>query len=143
MGEPDLNGGGGDDLVAALNGAVGHGLGSPAIALGLKAVFSGILQERKAKALAAADGLLKEEEKALRNSHAGQEEPDMSSGISQPQISQVLAIGLFLVAGLGARSTTLEQTEQESDLFVDQFLRRDGQGDLGAQQIPALPTHAG
>lgn len=71
LGKPNLHAGGGAELVEALNQAAEHGLGTPQIALGLKAKFSGILGEKKAEALAAAKELLKEEEKVLKNAIEG------------------------------------------------------------------------
>lgn len=70
-GEPDLNGSGGAELVEALGRAAAEGLGRVEVALGLKARFAGILAERKAEAVAAAEETLKEEEKALRQAVEG------------------------------------------------------------------------
>ena len=44
VGQPDLTGEGGEELIEALNMAASAGLGSPAVALGLKSVFSLILR---------------------------------------------------------------------------------------------------
>ncbi|GAA5477669.1 hypothetical protein [Haloferula helveola] len=71
IGTPGLLEGGGRELVEALNAAASQGFGGPAIALGLKAVFSAILVERKAEAEAAGKELLKEEEKALKQAVEG------------------------------------------------------------------------
>lgn len=71
IGQPDLKGGGGEDLLAGLHQAAAHGLGRPEIALGLKALFAGILEARKAEAVAAAEEALKEEEKALKQAVEG------------------------------------------------------------------------
>jgi len=71
IGTPDLSGGGGTELVEALDRAAGGGFGRPEVALGLKALFAAILAERKASAVAAAEEALKEEEKALRHAVEG------------------------------------------------------------------------
>ncbi len=71
LGKPDLSDGGGADLVAALDTISPGGFGSPVAALGVKAVFAGILEQRKAEAVEAAEAALKEEEKALKNAVEG------------------------------------------------------------------------
>jgi DNA polymerase-3 subunit delta' len=71
LGKPDLAGGSAAPLIAALDHAARAGIGTPAVALTLKAVFSGILEERKAEAVDAAEALLKEEEKALNKGFEG------------------------------------------------------------------------
>lgn len=71
VGKPDLTGEGGEELIEALNLVATTGLGSPAVALGLKSVFSLILARQKAEAEAAAHEILKEEEKALRHAVEG------------------------------------------------------------------------
>ena len=71
VGKPDLTGQGGEELIEALDLAASTGFGSPAVALGLKSVFSLILSRRKAEAEAAAKEVLKEEEKALRQAVEG------------------------------------------------------------------------
>ncbi|MEP4076517.1 MAG: DNA polymerase III subunit delta' C-terminal domain-containing protein [Haloferula sp.] len=71
VGKPDLTGEGGAELVEALNMAASSGLGTPAVALGLKSVFSLILARQKAEAESAAQEILKEEEKALRHAVEG------------------------------------------------------------------------
>lgn len=71
LGKPDLSEGGGSVLVAALDKASRAGFGTPVAALGVKAVFAGILEARKAEAVDAAEALLKEEEKALKNAVEG------------------------------------------------------------------------
>lgn len=62
---------GGAELVEALNQAAAVGLGTPQIALGIKARFAAILAERKAEAERAGKALLKEEEKALHQAVEG------------------------------------------------------------------------
>lgn len=71
LGKPDLKGEGGEELLEALNLVASTGLGSAAVALGLKSVFSMILAERKAEAEASVHEILKEEEKALRHAVEG------------------------------------------------------------------------
>ncbi|MEM1084194.1 MAG: hypothetical protein AAGI48_08725 [Verrucomicrobiota bacterium] len=71
IGTPNLTGEGGGELVEALNLAAESGFGSPAVALGLKSVFSLILSRQKAQAEAAMKEILKEEEKALRHAVEG------------------------------------------------------------------------
>lgn len=71
LGKPDLSEGGGASLVAALDKVSQAGFGTPEAALGLKAVFARILEERKAEAVEAAEALLKEEERALKNAVEG------------------------------------------------------------------------
>lgn len=71
LGRPDHSEGGGADLVAALNQVSQAGFGTPEAALGIKAVFARILEERKSEAVEAAEALLKEEEKALKNAVEG------------------------------------------------------------------------
>ncbi len=71
LGKPNLSEGGGAGLVAALDTISRGGFGSAVAALGVKAVFSGILEQRKAEAVEAAEAALKEEEKALKNAVEG------------------------------------------------------------------------
>jgi len=71
VGKPDLTGHGGAELIEALNRAASAGIGSPAVALGIKSVFSLILARQKAEAEAAANEILKEEEKVLKNAVEG------------------------------------------------------------------------
>ncbi|MCW1924614.1 hypothetical protein OKA05_18765 [Luteolibacter arcticus] len=71
LGKADLSEGAGGELVIALDRAVRAGIGSPSVALTLKSVFAGILEGRKAEAVAAAEELLKEEEKALNKGFEG------------------------------------------------------------------------
>ncbi|MBB5352223.1 DNA polymerase-3 subunit delta' [Haloferula luteola] len=62
---------GGLMLLEALDGVAESGLGSPEVALGLKACFSEILGAVKVQAEAAVKELLKEEEKALKQAVEG------------------------------------------------------------------------
>jgi DNA polymerase-3 subunit delta' len=71
LGKTDLSVGRGGHLVTALNQAAKAGFGSATAALGLKAVFSSLLEECKAEAVEAADEVLKAEEKALKNAIEG------------------------------------------------------------------------
>lgn len=71
LGKTDLSAGRGGQLVAALNQAARAGFGSPTAALGLKAVFSSLLEECKSEAVEAAEEVLKAEEKALKNAIEG------------------------------------------------------------------------
>jgi len=71
VGKPDLTGHGGAELIEALNRAASAGIGSPAVALGIKSVVSLILARQKAEAEAAANEILKEEEKVLKNAVEG------------------------------------------------------------------------
>lgn len=71
LGKPDLSEGVGGTLLAALDHAARAGLGSPSVALTLKSVFAGILENRKAEAVEAAEALLKDEEKALNKGFEG------------------------------------------------------------------------
>ncbi len=71
LGKPDLSEGAGGLLLTALDRAAKAGIGTPSVALTLKSVFAGILENSKAEAAAAADELLKEEEKALNKGFEG------------------------------------------------------------------------
>lgn len=71
LGKPDLAEGSGGDLLAALDRAARAGIGTPSVALTLKSVFAGILENSKAEAVSAAEELLKEEEKALNKGFEG------------------------------------------------------------------------
>ena len=62
---------GGEILLSALAGAAESGLGSPEVALGLKACFSEVLMEMKSQAEASMKELLKDEEKALKQAVEG------------------------------------------------------------------------
>ncbi|GAA5483447.1 hypothetical protein [Haloferula sargassicola] len=61
----------GRTLLAALDGLAEVGLGSPEVALGLKACFSEVLTDIKAQAEAGMKEVLKEEEKALKQAVEG------------------------------------------------------------------------
>ena len=91
VGQPDLTGEGGEELIEALNMAASAGLGSPAVALGLKSVFSLILGRQKAEAEAAAQEILKEEEKALRHAVEGDWLKRREEGLKSVAESEYLA----------------------------------------------------
>lgn len=65
VGEPDLQTDGGAELVAALDQLAAGGFGSAAMALSLKSMFSGMLQERRARMTAEAEEAIREEKKEL------------------------------------------------------------------------------
>jgi DNA polymerase-3 subunit delta' len=71
LGKADLTEGAAGELVSALDRAAQAGFGSATVALTLKSVFAGILEQRKAEAVEAADEQLAEEEKALNKGFEG------------------------------------------------------------------------
>lgn len=71
LGQGDLLEGSRLAMLNALKRAAELGFGSPTVALGLKTVFHSMLEESKSAALAAAEEILKEEEKALNKGFEG------------------------------------------------------------------------
>ncbi|BCU75501.1 DNA polymerase III subunit delta' [Luteolibacter sp. LG18] len=66
LGGVGLEAEGGHELVGALDKATANGLGSPRVALTIKAIFGSLLEQRRETANAAAEAALKEEEQAYK-----------------------------------------------------------------------------
>lgn len=66
LGGVGLEAEGGQELVSSLDKVTASGLGSPRVALSIKAVFSSILEQRRDAATTAAEAALKEEEQAYK-----------------------------------------------------------------------------